>query len=180
MAENTFTCPYCGTLFKLSDVIGWDGTRRKGFAGDGMCPSCVQWNSLAKRMDKGLEVMNGVAFVPEFIQFGISTPSKSVWAIRQDGTLMRFWQIKEYYGEIPSVWRHMFPDTLKQVPSDMIRNHRGYNGKCNHKGCLGRLQCYWYDMALETNPFNVIPENCEENIEECPSYINKHHLSIVF
>lgn len=180
MAISVFTCPYCGATFKLSSLIGWDGTRRTGFGKDGMCPDCVYWNELAKRVGGELEVMNWAVFKPRVAEFGSPSPYGTVWAIRPNGELLKFCTLDEYYGEVPVTWRHLFKETLRQVPADIIGNKRGYRGQCNHKGCLDRLKCYWYDMSLENKPFNEIPEGLQENVERCPNYINKDKLQKIW
>lgn len=171
--NNIYTCPWCGNRVLGTQIVSVV-QRNLPCHVLGSCNSCCNWIELSLNRPEGMEVMDGVCFIPRILPFGEKcTAYNIIIANDRTGRVIRFFEYDKYYGKPPQTLKHLFPDTLIAIPEKAFRPKRGLPNKCTKRGCLNRNFCYWYDISSELTPFNEIPEDYIPGTEQCPSFFNK-------
>lgn len=100
---------------------------------------------------------------------------QTIYIMKADGTVKRSNDVW-HQGEIPEMFRHLFPNTAKFISCQLFRrlNNRSWF-QCQRKGCYDRYHCYWYHPELtepDGEPWNIIPDNWIIGGEMCPNFVN--------
>lgn len=163
--KSVLRCSNCGAPI----VTGGIWTHRLWMDRYSMCEVCA---SIKQVVDEKLpyEAIGGLVFAPKLIPMAAKTRGPLIWAIRKDGTIVRWQEYERFYGAAKGPYRQLFNDTLQYVPAGVVKPKEGRLNACTNKGCLDRLTCYWYQGVED---YNEVPEGIMKGVEECPSYMDK-------